>query len=73
MQTVETVKLNGFQNVTLMIKWKYQSNGRYIMNKNRDKSLQRQKDKHVHFIYLKRTDVELVNRIKTFEENIVGK
>ena len=33
MQTVETVKLNGFQNVTLLMKRKYQSNGRYIMKK----------------------------------------
>ena len=33
MQTVETVKLKGFQNVTLIIKIKYQSNGRYNMKK----------------------------------------
>ena len=42
------------------------------MKKNRDKSRQRQKDKHVHFKDLKRTNVELVNRLKTFEENVVG-
>ena len=53
----------------MIIKTKHQTNGRYIKKKNRDKTLQQQNKRHIHFRDLGRSYVELDNRVKALEEN----
>ena len=54
----------------MIIKIKYQTYKRYNMKKNRDKRLQKQNDRYVHFKDLVRSYVELENRLIAMEENL---
>ena len=69
-QNVKIAIAKEVQNVTMIIKMKYQVNEKHIMKKNRDTLLQKQNDRYKNFKRILRCYVDLENNLKALEENL---
>ena len=73
-QNEKTVTSNEVENVTLIIKIKYQFNKKIYYGKNRDKQLQKQNDyrnkRNTDYKELLRSYAELENKLKALKEKV---
>ena len=53
----------------MIIEIKYQTNEGYVLKKTKDKILQQQNDRYIHFKDLVRSYIELDSRLKAMEKS----